>query len=83
MCRALLPYFPSPWQSQGPDTDQHSKQGQFFLNKNGWGRNTPHLLNKIHTGLQIQAKVDGHPVNVFSPIFLLLQNQRMLIEELL
>ena len=43
----------------------------------------PHLLNKIHTGLQIQAKVDGHPVNAFSPIFLLLQNQRMLIEELL
>lgn len=46
-------------------------------------KNTHHLLNEIYAGLQIQAKVDGHPVNAFFPIFLLLQNQCVLIEELL
>lgn len=37
MCRALLPYFPSPSQSLGPDMDQHGRQGQVSLNEDGWG----------------------------------------------
>lgn len=42
-----------------------------------------YLLNKICAGLQIQTKVKGRSVNAFFPVFLLLQNKHVLIEELL
>lgn len=51
--------------------------------KMGKEKNMHHLLNKIYAGLQIQTKVDGHPVNAFFPIFLLFKNKHVLIEELL
>lgn len=46
-------------------------------------KNMHYLLNEIYAGLQIQTEVNGHPVNAFFPVFLLLQNKYVLIEELL
>jgi hypothetical protein len=42
-----------------------------------------HLLNEVNAGLQVHAEVDELPVNVFLLVFLLFQDEHVVVEELL
>lgn len=42
-----------------------------------------HLLNQVNGGLEVEAKVDESPLNALCLVFLLLQNEHSVVEELL
>lgn len=46
-------------------------------------RSGSHLFQELNASLQIQAKVNEHPVDAFSFVLLLLQNKHVVVEELL
>ena len=43
----------------------------------------PHLLNEVNARLQIQPKVNEGPVNAFSLVLLLFQDEHGVVEQLL
>lgn len=44
---------------------------------------TSYLFDQINAGLEIEAKVNENPVNALSLVFLLLQHEHVVVEELL
>jgi hypothetical protein len=43
----------------------------------------PYLLDELDASLQVETEIDEHPLDAFSSVLLLFQNEHVVVEELL